>query len=322
MEPMKAFREFEASDLDASQLKSEMAANGYVLIRGLLPKPDLQPLLTSITKIICRAGWLNTETDPLARVANPDAACCEDDDSYKDTYDRIFSLLEFHRLPHHPVLREIMKALVGEYLFIHPKSAGRLIFPNFVRGIIHAHQDHQAVAGDVESFTAWMPLHDCPVEHGPLRVLEGSHRFGLQATVGRTGYIEPGAERGAHWVGGPIYAGDLLLFHSLTVHEAMPNRSDRLRISLDCRFQSYDRPVNPGTLVFAGSGRRSWEKTYAGWRSDELKYYWTRLPLELKPSAAELAQLAETAEPVEMRQRYARILARLEEQMPALAAVR
>ena len=168
------------------------------------------------------------------------------------------------------------------------------------------------MAGDEETFTAWLPLHDCPIEQRPLRVMDGSHRFGLQPTAGQTGCIPPGTERGGGWVGGEIHAGDLLLFSSLTVHEATPNRSNRMRISLDCRFQSYQRAVNPGALVFAGSGRRSWERTYANWLSDELKYSWTQLPLQLKPSKLELAELAQTSESPHQRARYAAILEAIE----------
>jgi hypothetical protein len=84
---------------------------------------------------------------------------------------------------------------------------------------------------------------------------------------------------------------------------------------LDCRFQSYLRPVNPGALVFAGSGRRSWEKIYANWPSDELKYYWTRLPLQFKPSKLELAKLARTSESPAQRARYAGILEAIESQI-------
>ena len=273
-------------------------------------------MLEEITDVFHDSGWLLPGRDPSDRIANSSAACADGDPAYKDAYDRVFSLRSFHALPHHPEVQRAMKLLVGPELLIHPKSAARLIFPNYERGIIHAHQDHTAVAGDSETFTAWMPLHDCPEELGPLRILEGSHRFGLQATVGQTGYIAPGTERGEEWVGGAINAGDLLIFHSLTVHEAAPNRSRQLRISLDCRFQSYLRPVNPGALVFTGSGRRSWERTYAGWPPDELQYYWRSLPLQLKPSRSELEELAANAEPPAMRERYARILERIDAEMP------
>ncbi len=289
-----------------------MDEHGYVLIRALLSPQDLHPLLGDIVAVLNQAGWLRSDSDPLDRVANPGSACCEDDPAFKAVYDQVFCLPSFHALPHHPVLQKVMKLLVGPHLLIHPKPVGRLIFPDFARAVTPAHQDYTAVAGDEETFTAWLALHDCPIEQGPLRVMDGSHRFGRQPTVGESGCISPGTERGDKWVGGEIHAGDLLLFSSLTVHEAAPNISNRLRISLDWRFQSYQRAINPGVLEFAGSGRRSWEKTYAHWPTDELKYYWTRLPLQLRPSKIELAELARTAESPDQRARYAAILKAIE----------
>jgi ectoine hydroxylase-related dioxygenase (phytanoyl-CoA dioxygenase family) len=315
----KPLREIQARDLkgaapDCVDLRAEMDAHGYVLIRGLLSHTDLNPLLRDITTVLSQAGWIRSDRDPLDRVVNPGAACCEDDFAFKTVYDHVFRLPSFHELPHYPALQQVMKALVGPHLLIHPKPVGRLIFPNFERAITPAHQDYTAVAGDEETFTAWLPLHDCPIEQGPLRVLDGSHRFGHQPTAGQTGCIPPGTARGDDWVGGEIYAGDLLLFSSLTVHEAAPNTSSRLRISLDWRFQSYERPINPAVLVFAGSGRRSWEKTYANWPSDELKYYWTRLPLRLRPSELELVKLARASESLAQRARYEAILKAIQSQ--------
>lgn len=311
---MNPFREIPASDLPFADLRQVMGAHGYVMIRGLLSAEDLTPLLREITGALHDGGWLSSDSSPIERIANVAAACADGDQGYKAIRDKVFSLQSFHALPHHASLQEVMKLLVGDHLLIHPKSEARLIFPNFERGVVHAHQDHTSVAGDEESFTAWIPLHDCPLVQGPLRVLDGSHRFGLQPTAGQTGYIPRGTEWGDGWAEGDINAGDVLLFHSLTVHEAAPNRSSRLRISMDCRFQSYERAVNPGALVFTGSGKRSWENTYANWTSDELKYYWTRLPLRVKPCKLELADLARTCESPEMRTRYARILERLESQ--------
>lgn len=313
---MKSFRNVSINDLHPDSLKQEMEAHGYVMIRGLLSAEDLTPLLRDITGALGDAGWLNSDSRPMERIANVAVACADGDPAYKGMRDQIFSLHSFHALPHHTLLQGAMKLLVGEHILIHPKPEVRLIFPNFEPCIVHAHQDHTSVAGDEESFTAWMPLHDCPLVQGPLRVLDGSHRFGLQPTTGQTGYISPGTERGGDWTGGDINAGDVLLFHSLTVHEALPNLSSRFRISLDCRFQSYERAINPGALVFTGSGKRSWESIYAKWVSDELKYYWTKLPLRLKPSKCELAELARTCQTPEMRARYVRILERLEFQMP------
>jgi ectoine hydroxylase-related dioxygenase (phytanoyl-CoA dioxygenase family) len=207
-----------------------------------------------------------------------------------------------------------MKMLAGDEPFVHPKPIGRLIFPNCERLVTHAHQDYEFMGGDPECFTAWIPLHDCPVDAGPLRILEGSHRFGVQSHESENLHvpeIPDGAVKGDGWVGGQVNAGDVLIFHSLTVHAAAPNLSDRLRLSLDCRFQDARRSVNPANLVFAGESGKSWEKTYAGWNSDDLKFYWKRIPLTLRPTRDELAHLAETAEPASGRARYARIVSQL-----------
>lgn len=312
---MKPFREVAARDIDLVDLRAEINTYGYVMIRGLPLSSPLTALLADLTAILHDAGWLDPDSTPIDRVANRSAACADGEKSYKPISERVFNLQSFHQLPHHPLIQHVMKQVVGNELLIHPKSAARLIFPNLESGIIHAHQDHTAVGGDEESYTAWMPLHKCSLLDGPLRILEGSHRFGLQPTA-PTGYVLDGNEHGCEWVGGEINAGDMLLFHSLTVHAALPNRSRQLRISLDCRFQSYSRPVNPGTLVFTGTSNRSWDDVYATWTSDELKYYWTTLPLQFKPSKRELAELAQTSQAEALRARYARILQRIDSQMP------
>jgi hypothetical protein len=313
-DPLKPFHEIDAADLDSLSLRDEMDSRGYLLVRNLLPADDLKPLLSEIGRIIHSAGWLLHGHSPLDRIANASAACGDPDPLFKQVYEQVFNLECFHALAHHPTLRRVMNLLVGPDLLIHPKPISRLIFPNCERFIVHAHQDHQAIAGDAESFTAWMPLHDCPAELGPLQILEASHRFGLQRADPETGFIPKETAHGGSWVSGRIDAGDVLIFHSLTVHAASPNVSDRLRISMDCRFQNYHRALNPSTVVFAGSsdGTRSWEKTYAQWRSHELKYFWKRMPLQFKPSKIELAQLAQSADSPEMRSRYARILNKLE----------
>ena len=171
------------------------------------------------------------------------------------------------------------------------------------------------MGGDPECFTAWIPFHDCPVEVGPLQVLEGSHRFGFQQHEDEDLHVPEIREdkaAGGEWVGGQINAGDVLIFHSLTVHAASKNRSKQLRISLDCRFQDYSREINPANLAFAGESGKSWEKTYASWQSNELKFYWKNLPLHLKPSKSELEQLAMSTNDNVVRARYSRILSQLD----------
>jgi hypothetical protein len=310
---VKPFRELKACDLTSSCLQDEIGSRGYLLIRSVFPHDALNPLLGEITQALYTAGWLLPEHDPLERIADTSAACGDPDPSFKRTYQEIFNLESFHALAHHPALKQIMRMLVGEQLLIHPKPIGRLIFPHCERLMVHAHQDYRFMDGDPECFTAWIPLHDCPINLGPLQVLEGSHHFGFQEhDRANIPAIPEGDALGDDWVGGQINAGDVLIFHSLTVHAASPNLSNQLRISLDCRFQDYARAFNPANLVFAGESGKSWEKTYARWHSNDLKFYWKKIPLTFKPSRAEIEQLAKTADSSSARARYARISNQLE----------
>jgi ectoine hydroxylase-related dioxygenase (phytanoyl-CoA dioxygenase family) len=206
---------------------------------------------------------------------------------------------------------------VGPRLLIHPKPIARMIFPNCEKALLHAHQDNTGIAGSSESYTAWMPMHDCLEGQGTLEIKEGSHRSGLLAS---DGYIQPETIQGDDWVGGRINAGDVAIFHSLTVHRSTLSTSNQLRFSVDCRFQSYDEAVSPLEIVFPNQakGGRTWEDTYAGWKHDDLKYYWRDLPLRLKPSVEELAARAERADTPEKRLRYMTMVELIEREIPML----
>jgi hypothetical protein len=312
---MKSFRELQSYDLTPQSLQQELGSRGYALIRNLLPHAELINVLDDITLILSSAGWLLRGHDPLARIANIASACGDPDPAFKQTYKKVFNLESFHALPHNPALKRVMKMIVGEHLLIHPKPIGRLIFPDCERLTVHPHQDYRFMNGDPECYTVWIALHDCPIDVGPLQILEGSHHFGFQKHEDENLHVPEipvEAAMGDEWVGGQINAGDVLIFHSLTVHAASPNRSDKIRVSLDCRFQDSRRVLNPANLAFGGESGKSWESIYAQWRSSDLKYYWKKLSLSFQPSKSELEQLARTAESPSKRERLARILSQID----------
>ena len=315
---MKPFRTIFAGDLDSVSLKSEMETYGYVVIRELIPKEDLEQLLSEMIGIASDEGWTMPGSAPSDRLANPAMACFDPDPKYKQAANRAFRLERLHALTQHPVLTDAMKRLVGPHLLVHPKPIARLIFPNYAPALFYAHQDHSGIQGSSNSYTAWMALHDCPEGQGTLEIMEASHLFGLQCA---DGYIKPEAARGGEWVGGPFHAGDVAIFHSLTVHRSTLSTSNQLRFSVDCRFQSYDDAVAPMQIVFPNraKGGRTWEETYADWKRDDLKYYWRDLPLRLKPSVTELIAQAKKADSPEARLRYMATIELIEREIPIRA---
>jgi ectoine hydroxylase-related dioxygenase (phytanoyl-CoA dioxygenase family) len=105
-------------------------------------------------------------------------------------------------------------------------------------------------------------LGDVPSSLGGLAVQPGSQRSSRV-------HVRPlnGHERG--WLSADYRAGDVLVFHCLTTHAALPNREPRMRFSAEYRWQLADQPaprrmiIGPngfeiGSRIF---GRKSW------WRS-------------------------------------------------------
>jgi ectoine hydroxylase-related dioxygenase (phytanoyl-CoA dioxygenase family) len=110
---------------------------------------------------------------------------------------------------------------------------------------------------------------------GGLKLLPGSHREGLrrvQAAQGAGGISAVVDEDDPRWVGPADYhPGDVLLFHSLTVHTAPSNQGDRLRLSADFRFQSAADPMVSGALHphSCGEGVPPWWALTQGWESTQ-----------------------------------------------------
>ena len=120
-------------------------------------------------------------------------------------------------------------------------------------------------------FTAWVPLGNADFETGGLCVLEGSHtNERLHQTYcrrdvdsycenhpndkaltanGNNGWLsdDPNKIRrqlGNRWLVAEYEPGDMVVFGMEMVHGGLDNRSDRLRLSSDSRYQLASEPVD------------------------------------------------------------------------------
>jgi len=229
------------------------------------------------------AGWLRAEAPVAEARADLAGFCVDPEPGYLEVLRRINHLEEYHALKHHPALMGFLEGLLGGAVLAHPRVLCRNIFPAREEFTTKAHQDFPNVQGTEEVYTAWIPLIDIPVEAGPLQVAAGTHVEGVyDFHIGAgAGGIEITDPLDGRWHGGAFAAGDVLFFHSMTVHKGVPNLGDRLRMSMDVRFQLVSEAFNPDNAN-ADAQPLSWESIYAGWKSDALKYYWRRLPLTIR----------------------------------------
>lgn len=236
---------------DGAALAGSLEEHGYLFLRRLLPAEPILETRRAILELCREAGWLHPASDLLEGRYGGRGACVEGEPSYMAVYRRVIELPSFLRLPHHPVLLDLTSRLLGGDVLVHPRKIGRITFPGKEADATPPHQDHALIKGAARTYTVWMPLGDCPRSLGGLAVLAGSHRAGLRRHVPMRGTGGTGVQLPAtvEWHSSDMGIGDCLLFHSHTVHRALPNVSGGyLRLSVDNRYQLADDDVDPSSL--------------------------------------------------------------------------
>ena len=285
---MDAVQDFlDSTDLmgNGPALAERLRRDGYIFLRGLLPRAAVLAVRRRLLEKAAAGDWLDPARPVDDGIANPDAACKDPEERYMAVFRGIWADEALHRLRTHPAVLALFEDIFGEPTLAHPMFVQRNIFPqsesfDFTTG---PHQDKVHIGG-ATNHAMWVPLGDCPIEKGTLAVASGSHLAGvLDTKVGSgAGGMDICVPIPGRWVSGSFEAGDVLIFSDTTVHRAMPNRSAELRQSFDARFQPASQPIAETNMVpYSGCG--TWEEVYAGWASDDQKYYWTGLSPHVVP---------------------------------------
>jgi len=277
---------------DAAALRARADEEGYLYFRRFLPESFVHDLRADILAVTDRFGWRVPGQDRLGGLVDPAAidAIPDEDISSLGTgaacYREVQKLESFHRFPHHPRLMELYRTLFQGEAVVHPRNIARMIVPHSRNFPTPQHQDFPHIQGSANTWTCWIPTGDCPRALGGLTVLRGSHKAGYMPVqpakgAGGGGFAVQLCPWESQWVEGDFSAGDILTFHSMTVHKALPAQiTDRIRLSLDVRYQPVAEPIEERSLGLH-TGDITWEEVYRDWKSDDLKYYWRRLPLTI-----------------------------------------
>ncbi|WP_019545214.1 phytanoyl-CoA dioxygenase family protein [Streptomyces sulphureus] len=281
-------RESVWSAAEAGRLKERMHEDGYLLLRGLLPPERVAAVRADILGVCARHGWLSGARATEDSVA-PGSECEPPDPRYYAAYREVVSLESYDTLAHSPALLDVARTLLeDEEVLPRPAKLARLMFPQ--QGGVGAtppHQDYPHEQATADSYTTWIPMGDVDRALGGVALRPGSHRqgvleHGFVPGIGGLG-VKESATGSPHWLGTEYRMGDVLVFHSLTLHGALPNRSgERLRISADFRYQRAADPMTPHMLKPSG-GQLDWPEVYADWQSDEFQYYWHPWQLRTVP---------------------------------------
>ena len=255
---------------DPGALRQRLAQDGYVFFRRLLRPADVGAAYDGVRAELTLGGWI----DPAGRPAGPQRAVTVRDGLADPSFRAALASRGLNRLAYLPPLRGVVRRLLGPAAFCYPVKVLRVVYPEAPSAVTRGRYVHQdfGVSGVQDMITTWLPLMDIPAQLGGLAVRPGSH-LDRPRRPRLLHADEPG------WATTDFRPGDVLLFHCLTSHAALPNHADTLRISADFRWQAADQPA-PAELILgpAGLGARRGRQTELYSRLLSAEPWWEPVP--------------------------------------------
>jgi ectoine hydroxylase-related dioxygenase (phytanoyl-CoA dioxygenase family) len=245
-------------------LRARFDSEGYVWIRGLLPRQDVLDYRRDFFAAFTDTGLLASGSDPTAGIVAPSRS---DTDTDRKRLMEVVRSARYESFCLHPALVAFMDAFVGGPSYLHKRKLVRYTRPGDAAAT-GAHYDLTYLRGGTDRLvTVWIPIGDVPVAMGGLVYLEGSHRAGraMEAEFAKDHAHLPPAERigafnktmndggwitkdlpgladrlDARWLVADYAAGDVVLHSPYMVHASTCNDTTdgRLRLSTDIRFQN------------------------------------------------------------------------------------
>ena len=230
---------------DQQGLRRRLAADGYLFFRGLLPADQIRAAGVAVSERLRSGGWVDDQGRPsvVPRAVNPMDALAD------PAFRAAVTSAAFNRIPYLPPLRSVVRRILGPDAFSYPAKVLRAVYPEDPgtrpRGR-YIHYDY-GVSGVQDMLTSWIPLVDIPARLGGLAVRPGGH-------LGPPVPPRPLSQREPGWATVPYRLGDVIIFHGLTPHAALPNTGSVLRLSGDFRWQLADRPA-PAEMILGPASR-------------------------------------------------------------------
>ncbi len=262
----------ESNDIldDPDALKKRIAADGYLLIRGLHDKDAVLAARKQILEKLAAKGMIAPETPLMNGIFNPDYP--EPTSTGSMGNKALTQLPAFKAVVEGaPVMRFFKRFLGGEartFDFKWLRTAG----PGSGSPI---HYDIVFMGrGTQELYSCWTPFGDVSLDMGPIVFCLGSNRFEkVRATYGQADVdrdmieghfsddpLEIVEKFGGHWATTTFSAGDVIIFSMFLMHASLVNTSNKIRITADTRYQLASEPIDERWIGEKPKGHYAWKQ--------------------------------------------------------------
>ena len=168
-------------------------------------------------------------------------------------YHQLKYLPEIHHLCAHSEILEIAKTLRITSPSLCGMPVVRVDVPGEKKRILGAHQDYPYHYGSIDAVTLWLPLQDITEDIGPVEMVKCSHTEGVVES-------EDGIIRDESLLSSlqfrkcPVALGQVVAFSQMAIHRSSYNASNKIRFSLQIRFNNLDSAEYGRRLFFVNEG--------------------------------------------------------------------
>lgn len=271
--------------------------DGFLIVEDLFDPAELQPVMDEIAGIV----------DGLAGRLYA-AGKIRDTHADKGFYDRLTALErqykgaavlvhingwlgpQLARLWSAPRLLDIVEQFIGPDIAGHPVWNIRSKTPDTRLMTVPWHQDTAYLGTGAEATlqpTAWIPFLDANAVNGGLQVLRGGHKPGavarhrLENSVGDKKswylYIDEAELPPGEIVTCEMKLGSVLFLNQLIPHRSLENRSDKIRWSVDLRWQDPKQPSGDeggaGVIVMRKADDPAFTVDWDAWAAEQRRAY-------------------------------------------------
>jgi len=267
---------------EPEKLRARFQDWGYLHFKHYVSKEKCSGMLNSFISELTPHVALDKATGFPVLTGQP---FVETDAIWDEVYPKIQSLESFHGFFHDPHIIDLMKKISNAEVFVYPTKMARISTPGKIGYETPPHQDARSHAAGPTMAGIWIALHDISTEMGRLKILPRSHTRGVRPVVTSPGVGNVTCEiypEETVWHVSDVEQGDVIIFHSCTIHAAQPNlAANTVRMSVDTRFCDYGAPVSSINLDPHHGWRiphLNWDTIYRNWKQKSLQYYWKTYP--------------------------------------------
>lgn len=212
-------------------LRERWAEDGYLFFRGLLDPALLAWAHQRYREALAGEGLID--------LTKPDAPVWTGAEPKSRRPCDVLGTTVSSRITAVPALNEVLRTVFDDGVVWLPIVAHRSGLPSGpitaeTDVYVQRHQDGPFNEG-MQFAVCWIPMRDVKANHGGFAVVPGSHKHGLLHDEAHDFKILRDTIPDDQWRSIDFKAGDVLMFHWMTVHSALPNESDEVRTSIDIR---------------------------------------------------------------------------------------